>query len=104
VAGATVIVGAATGVLTNLITSRWSIAVAVGLGVLLVIGVLLQVTLATGDDRAGSTDSGNEQSLPIIRQAGRARGRGTVIQAGGDVNLSSGRGSSSPDEGKDPVA
>ena len=51
-AGATVVVGAATGVVTNLITSRWSIGLGVGLGVLLVIGVILQVALATDNSPA----------------------------------------------------
>lgn len=100
-AGATVIVGAATGVLINLITSRWSIAVGAGLGVLLVIGVLLQVMLAAADDRAGSADGEGARSRRGIWQAARARGRSTIIQAGGDVIVPRGGGPSSAD-GQEP--
>ena len=100
-AGATVIVGAATGVLTNLITSRWSIALAVGLGVLLVVGVVLQVALAAGDGRTRSDGGDGERSRPSIRQAARGRGRATIIQAGGDVIIPPGRESSS--DGKEPA-
>jgi len=95
-AGATVIVGAATGILTNLITSRWSIALAVGLGVLLVIGVVLQVALAAGHDGAVSDGGDEKRSRLFIRQAARARDRATVIQAGRDVTIGPGHGASSP--------
>jgi hypothetical protein len=101
-AGATVIVGTATGVLTNLITSRWSIALAVGLGVLLVIGVALQVVLSPGDDGAVSGSGDGKRSLPFIRQAARARSRATIIQAGGNVTISPSRGSSSPADRQEP--
>lgn len=102
-AGATVIVGAATGVLTNLITSRWSIALAAGLGVLLVIGVVLQVALTAGDDGAVSDGGDEKRSLLFIRQAVRARSRATVIQAGGDVTISPSRGASSPARSQEPA-
>lgn len=99
-AGATVVVGAATGVLTNLITSRWSIALAVGMGVLLVVGVVLQVMLTADEDgtRAGGDD---RRSRFSTRQVARARDRATVIQAGGDVTISPGGLGSSPTDGKD---
>jgi hypothetical protein len=84
-AGATVIVGAATGVLINLITARWSNALGVGLGVLVVIGVLLQVMVANPDDRFGSADSGLSRSATVTKQKARASGRASIIQAGGDV-------------------
>ncbi len=87
-AGATVIVGAVTGVLINLITARWSIALGVGLGVLLVIGVLLQVMLAAADDGSGSDDSGSAHPRRGIWQKARARGHATIIQAGRDVVVS----------------
>lgn len=102
-AGATVIVGAATGVLTNLITSRWSIALAVGLGVLLVIGVALQVALTAGDDGAVPGGGVEKRSSLFIRQAARARNRATVIQAGGNVTMPPSRGSSSPADGQEPA-
>ena len=94
--GATVVVGAATGVVTNLITSRWGIGLAAGLGVLLVIGVILQVALASSDSPAESADRIARPSRPSVRQDGRARGRSMIIQAGGDVTLRSGDGSASP--------
>lgn len=84
-AGATVVVGAATGIITNLITSRWSIGLSVGLGVLLVIGVILQVALAKGDDE---TDAGRFGRS--VRQDARARGHATIIQAGRDATVQSG--------------
>src|SRR5215831_2433301 len=77
-AGATVIVGAATGILINLITSRWSIALAAGLGVLLVIGVLLQLMISGADDRVGSGGGENVSSRPRIWQRARAGGRATI--------------------------
>lgn len=83
-AGATVVVGAATGVITNLITTKWDTGLAVGLGVLLVIGVTLQVALAADDDRAGRADGAGQRLRPTLRQNARARGRGTTIQAGRD--------------------
>ena len=88
-AGATVIVSAATGVLINLITSRWSIALGVSLAVLLVIGVMLQVMLTAGDQGGHADgDSGHPQAgIPGIRQMARARGRAVIIQAGGDVTV-----------------
>jgi hypothetical protein len=102
-AGATVVVGAATGVITNLITTKWGAGLAVGLGVLLVIGVVLQVALATGDDPAEPGDGAAERSRPSVRQNARTRDRGTIIQAGGDVILRAGDVSSSPGDGKEPT-
>jgi hypothetical protein len=104
-AGATVIVSAATGVLINLITSRWSLALGVGLAVLLVIGVILQVMLTAGDDRAGPADGDSAHSrpgIPGIRQTARARGSATIIQAGGDVIFPPGSGGASAGDGQDP--
>lgn len=80
-------VGAATGLVTNLITSEWTIALAVGLGVLLVIGVVLQVALVAGEEPAGSAGSADGSSPSAIRQDARGRGRSTIIQAGGDVTV-----------------
>ena len=104
-AGATVVVGAATGVATNLITTKWNIALAVGLGALLVIGVVLQVALAAGDGsaEAGDGDGAVKHSRPSVRQNARAHDRGTIIQAGGDVVLRPGDGASSSGDGKVPA-
>lgn len=104
-AGATVIVSAATGVLINFITSRWSLALGVGLAVLLVIGVMLQVMLTAGDDRAGPADGESARSQPGspgIRQTARARGTAAIIQAGGDVIVPPASGRTSPGDGQDP--
>jgi hypothetical protein len=103
-AGATVIVSAATGVLINLITSRWSIALGVSLAVLIVVGVLLQVMLTAGD-QPGSDDGGSAHprpGIPWIRQRARARGRAVIIQAGGDVTVQPGSGRNSSGDGQDP--
>jgi hypothetical protein len=102
-AGATVVVGAAIGVITNLITSRWSIGLGVGLGVLLVLGVILQVALAIGNDAAEAVDGDAGRVLPSVRQVARARGHATIIQAGGDVTRGAGDGISSPADGKGPA-
>jgi hypothetical protein len=87
VAGATVVVGTAIGVVTNLITSKWSIGLAVGLGVLLVVGVALQVAVTAREDPADSGGATDMPSHAAVRQDARARGHATVIQAGGDVNV-----------------
>jgi len=102
-AGATVVVGAATGVITNLITTKWSTGLAAGLGVLLVIGVALQVALVTGDDPAEPGVDASERSRPSVWQSARARGRGATIQAGRDVIVRPGDRSSSPGDGKGPT-
>ena len=87
--GATVIVSTVMGIITNLITSKWSIALAVGLGVLLVIAVILQVALASGDGKpqSESTNAGQQPSRPWLRQEARARGRSSIIQVGGNAVL-----------------
>jgi len=71
-AGAIVVVGAATGVVTNLITTRWSIGLGAGLGVLLVIGVILQVALATGDSPPEAVEG---DARRFRSWCGRKRGR-----------------------------
>jgi hypothetical protein len=102
-AGATVVVGAAIGLITNLITSRWSIGLGVGLGVLLVIGVILQVALARGDNPAEAANGDAGRFRRSVRQDARAGGHATVIQAGRDVTLRSGDEPSSPADAKEPA-
>lgn len=68
VSGSSVVVAAGIGVLTNLITNQWSIALAVGLGLLIIAQVVLAVS--------ASGSSG---------QNARASGHGVVNQAGRDV-------------------
>ena len=102
-AGASVVVGAATGVITNLITTKSNIALAVGLGALLVIGVALQVALAAGDGSGEAGDGAVKHPRPSVRQNARAHGHGTIIQAGGDVVLRPGDGVSSSGDGKVPT-
>jgi hypothetical protein len=99
-AGATVVVGAAMGLVTNLITSKWTIALAVGLGVLLVVGVVLQVVLVAGEEPSESGGSADRASPPAIRQDARGRGRSTIIQAGGDVTVRHGEESGPLNGGK----
>jgi hypothetical protein len=89
-AGATAVVGAATGIITNLITSRWSVGLGVGLGVLLVIGVILQVALAKGNNPTEAVDGNAGRFRRSVQQDARAGGHATVIQAGRDVTLRSG--------------
>ena len=73
---------------------------AVGMGVLLVVGVVLQVMLTADEDgtRAGDAD---RRSRSSTRQVARARDRATIIQASGDVTISPGGLGSSPADGKE---
>jgi hypothetical protein len=103
VAGAAVLVGTATAVVTNLITTKWSVGLAAGLGVLLVVGVALQVVLARREDPAGSGDEAGAPAGPVIRQDARARGRATIIQAGGDVGVKLQGGPGSSQEKRKPA-
>ena len=84
-AGATVIVSAVTGVLTNVVTSRWNVALGATLGVMVVVGVVLQVVLAGGDDNFSSGGRDAARSSSGIRQRARAGGNATIIQSGRDV-------------------
>lgn len=78
-AGATVVVGAAVGVITNVVTARWSVALAVGLGVLVVVGVALQVVLSVAEGHASGGHG--------VRLRATARHGGRVIQAGRDIQI-----------------
>jgi peptidoglycan/LPS O-acetylase OafA/YrhL len=72
-AAASVVVSAAAGVVTNIVTDKWSVALAVLLGVLVVLGVVLQIVAsAAGDDGPGG-------------QVAKASRGATIIQAGRDV-------------------
>ncbi len=86
VAGATVVVSAASGILVNLVTSKWDVTLGVALGVLVVVGALLQISLERRED----TDSEPAAIKPTLRPASvrqkiKASGNATVIQVGGDV-------------------
>jgi hypothetical protein len=102
-AGATVIVSAVTGVLTNVVTSRWNVALGATLGVLVVVGVVLQVVLTGGADNSSSEGCGAARSPSGIRQRARAGGRATIIQAGRDVIIPPG-GVRPPESREDPQA
>lgn len=78
-AGATIVVGAAVGLITNVITARWSVSLAVGLGVLVVVGVALQVIL-TVTERPDSDSRGTRLRATAWRG-------GQVIQAGRDIRI-----------------
>lgn len=84
-AGGTVVVSVASGILVNLVTSKWSVTLAVALGVLVVVGVLLQLVVTRGDESTGPTADKATWFLASIRQRARASGKATVVQAGGDV-------------------
>jgi hypothetical protein len=72
-AGATVVVGAATGAVTSLITSKGTIGLAVGLGFLLIVGVALQVALVPGEERGESIRGADGSAHPTIGQYARGR-------------------------------
>ena len=77
-AGTTVVLGAAVGAVTNIVTGRWSVVLFVLLMTLVVFGVVLQVfvTMLEGSDAPGG---------PVLRV--RASGRSRVVQAGRDITL-----------------
>jgi hypothetical protein len=100
--GATVVVSAATGVLTNLVTNKWSVALGVTLGALVVIGVLLQVVLAGRGDLSGSGSGQTGRRWSGIRQRARASGRSMIIQSGRDVSLRAEGGNRPGGDGQDP--
>jgi NB-ARC domain len=85
VAGATVVVSAASGILVNLVTDEWNVTLGVALGVLVVVGVLLQIALERREDADPQSAAVRPRSLPAIRQKTRASGNATVIQVAGDV-------------------
>jgi hypothetical protein len=80
-AALSVVLAAGIGVVTNLVTQRWSIALGVGLGVLVLVGCGVQVYLVV-TERGGPR---GERSG--VRQRAVVRGRGVVIQAGRDAQL-----------------
>jgi hypothetical protein len=75
------VVAVTSGLVTNLITSRWSPALVVALVVLVLLSVVVQVWQA-----AHSKSEGGRSGSPTGRpQKARASGNATVIQAGRDV-------------------
>ena len=78
-AAMSVLLAAGIGFLTNVLTARWNVAVAVALGALIVLGCATQVYLTSGDRRTGTA----ETSTP--GQKASATGGGIVVQAGRDV-------------------
>ncbi len=79
-AGLTVVVAAATGVVTNLVTNRWNLASVVALVLLIVLGAIVQIVLTVADRR-------NPESSGGPSQRATARSGATVIQAGRDVRI-----------------
>ncbi|MDQ7802721.1 hypothetical protein Q5425_03200 [Amycolatopsis sp. A133] len=90
-----VVVAAGTGVVTNLITNRWSLALAVGLGLLVLAGIVIQLVQTPWREQ-GEGAPGGHRAPSQIASAGRDA---TVIQAGRDVHLG-GLGSVVPDAGR----
>lgn len=77
-AGMTVVLGAAIGVVTNIVTGRWSVALVVLLVVLVVFGVVLQVAVTL-------MEGSGAPAGPVLRA--RASGRSRIVQAGRDITL-----------------
>jgi hypothetical protein len=73
-----VVVSAATGLVTNLITNRWSPTLLAALAVLIAVGAVLAVRTATG---AGPRTRGRM----IARRGGTIRGSGQTLSGGADV-------------------
>src|SRR5262249_37476430 len=83
VAGAAVVVGAATSVVTNVVTDGWPAVFVVVLVALVVVGVVLAVLPFR---RAPAVDSPGRGG-PRLRPRATARGQGVGGQAGRDVTL-----------------
>jgi hypothetical protein len=79
-AALSVVLAAGTGVVTNLVTQRWSFALGAGLIVLVALGCAVQIYLT-------ATDSGRR----AVSQRASAKGGGAVIQAGRDAVIDTGR-------------
>lgn len=73
-AALSVLVSAAVGVVTNVVTSDWNVVLIAVLGVLVALGIALQVVVSRSEE-AGRTGS----------QIARASRGGHVVQAGRDV-------------------
>jgi hypothetical protein len=87
--GATVVLSAAIGAVTNMVTGRWSTTLFVVLVALVVLGVVLQVAVTL-------TDTADAPGGPVLRA--RASGRSRILQAGRDIDLhgDSGRSGDQP--------
>jgi uncharacterized membrane protein len=72
-AASSVVVSTAAGVVTNVVTDNWSVALAVLLGALVVVGVALQIVASAAGDKAPE------------RQVAKAGRGATIIQAGRDI-------------------
>jgi hypothetical protein len=72
-----VVLSAAIGAVTNIVTGRWSVALFVLLVVLVVVGVALQVVV-TMMESSGAPG-------PVLRA--RASGGSRILQAGRDITL-----------------
>jgi hypothetical protein len=79
-AALSVVLATGIGVVTNLVTQRWGIALGAGLGVLVLLGCAVQVYLVAGE-------RGERRERSGVRQQAVARGRGVVIQAGRDAHV-----------------
>jgi hypothetical protein len=80
-AACTVVVGAATSVVTNLVTQRWSAPLSALLAAFVVAGVLLAVRTVR-----------SSQAEAAVRQSAKASGNARVVQIGGSVQHVDGPG------------
>lgn len=85
-AGFSVVVAAVTGVVTNLVTDRWSLALVVSLGLLVVLGVALQVGLTLFGDHNREDRGPDKHFVTGVQQQATARDNATIIQAGRDAH------------------
>lgn len=86
-AGFSVVVAAATGVVTNLVTDRWSLTLIVSLGLLVLLGVALQMGLTLFGGRNREDRESNVSPVVRVQQRASARDNANVIQAGQDAYL-----------------
>jgi hypothetical protein len=81
-AALSVALAAGTGVVTNLVTQRWTFGLGAGLVVLVLLGGAVQIYLASGD-------RGDASRSHVVSQRASARGGSTVVQGGRDAVVES---------------
>jgi hypothetical protein len=89
-AGLSAVVAAATGVVTNLVTNQWSLALVVAFGLLVLLGVGFQAGLTMiGSSSFGGGDSEtSDKRMESTAQRATASDSSVVIQAGRDAHVS----------------
>jgi hypothetical protein len=73
---------AAVGAVTNIVTSRWNVALFVLLATLVLVGAALQILVTVLEGHASSL------AAPVTHLRARASGRSHIVQVGRDLTVS----------------